>query len=69
MNSRQRRGLVLVLTAGVLAVLTFVLVGAYVANVDAEVGDRITVYRLTRDVPAFTELKASDAEAVNALRR
>jgi pilus assembly protein CpaB len=69
MNSRQRRGLVLLLTAAILGVLTFVLVGGYVANVNAQVGERVTVYRLTRDVAAFRELAAADAEAVSVPRK
>jgi pilus assembly protein CpaB len=69
MNSRQRRGMILLLTAGMLGLVTFVLVAGYVSTVRSEVGDRATVYRLTRDVPAFTALQASDTEPVHVPRR
>jgi pilus assembly protein CpaB len=65
MNSRQRRGLLLLITAGLLAVVTFGMVGSYVSSVRAEVGNTVTVYRLNKDLPAFSPVVAADVTAID----
>lgn len=56
MNPRQRRGVLLMLTSGVVALLLFGVVASYVSDVSARVGDLVTVYRAKADMPAFTTL-------------
>jgi pilus assembly protein CpaB len=58
-NARQRRGLFLVLLAAVLGLAAFVLVSNYVTQVRADVGGKVSAYRLTEDVDAFTEISPS----------
>lgn len=57
MNPRQRRGVLLLITGGVLAVVVFVTLVGYVSSVRAEVGRRNPVLTLRRDVPAHTPLR------------
>lgn len=45
MNPRQRRGLIYLLIAVVVAIATFLTVTRYVASVNSQVGSRVTVYR------------------------
>ena len=61
--------MILLLTAAVLAIVTFALVTGYVGRVRSEVGDHVTAYRLTRDVPAYTRLAATDVEPIAVPRR
>jgi pilus assembly protein CpaB len=53
MNPRQRRGVLLLVLAGVGAVLVFALVSGYVADVREEVEPKTTVLVLNRDVAPF----------------
>lgn len=57
MNPRQRRGVLLMLLSGVMALVVFGVVTSYVSNVNARVGDLVTVYRAQTDLPAFTTLE------------
>ena len=56
MNPRQRRGVFLMVLAALSAILVFIGVSSYVANVNSKVGPMVTVYRVTKDLPAFTTL-------------
>lgn len=56
MNPSQRRGVLFLVLAGLGAVLVFVLVAGYVGDVRSQVDPKVTVVKVTSDVPAFTEL-------------
>ena len=53
MNPRQRRGVLFVLISALLAVVVFVVVAGYVANVSSQVGSVATVYRVADGVAAY----------------
>ena len=69
MNPRQRRGLRFVLVSFVVAVGTFFAVSAYVANVNSQVGSRVTVYQARQAVGAYTPLGPDNLEAVEVPER
>lgn len=69
MNPRQRRGLMFILVAMLVAVGTFVAVTSYAASVNSQVGSRVTVYRATQPVEAYTALSASNLEPVEIPQR
>lgn len=56
MNPRQRRGVLLMLLSGLTALTVFGVVASYVAGVRAQVGDLVTVYRASSELPAFATL-------------
>ncbi|PZR51854.1 Flp pilus assembly protein CpaB [Xylanimonas oleitrophica] len=56
MNPRQRRGVLFILTAALMAVVVFVAVTVYVGNVSSQVGSLVTVYRASSDLPAYSAL-------------
>lgn len=69
MNPRQRRGLLFLLMAAALAVAVFLAVSSYVAQVDSQVGSRITVYRVAKPIESYSPLGASNLEAVEVPKR
>ncbi|MBR7742631.1 Flp pilus assembly protein CpaB [Phycicoccus sp. BSK3Z-2] len=69
MNPRQRRGLLFVLVSFVVAVGTFFAVSAYVANVNTQVGSRVTVYQARGAIEAYTPLGPDNLEAVEIPER
>ena len=69
MNPRQRRGVLLLLLAVVGAVMVFVSVSRYVADVRSEVGDKISVLRLVQPLEANQPLAAAEVEQVLIPRR
>jgi len=69
MNPRQRRGVLLMVLSGIAAVLVFIGVSSYVANVNSRVGPMVTVYRVTTDLPAFTTLSSENTEPVEVPER
>ena len=64
MNPRQRRGVLLLLLAVVGAVMVFVSVSQYVADVRSEVGDKIPVLRLVQPLEANAPLASAEVEQV-----
>lgn len=64
MNPRQRRGVLLLLLAVVGAVMVFVSVSQYVADVRSEVGDKVPVLRLVQPLEANDPLAAAEVEQV-----
>jgi len=68
-NPRQRRGVLLMVLSGLLAVAVFAVVASYVSSVNSRVGDEVTVYRVARAIPAYTTLSDADLEAVRMPRR
>lgn len=60
MNPRQRRGLVMLVLAGLGACAVFVGVASYVSQVNAEVGPRTTVYLAAKDIAPFEAVTPAD---------
>ena len=69
MNPRQRRGLLFVLVSALVAIATFVAVSAYVANVNSQVGSRVTVYQAREPIEPYTPLGPDNLEAVEVPER
>lgn len=69
MNPRQRRGLSFIFVAMLVAVGTFLAVTSYTASVSSQVGSRVTVYRATQPVEAYTPLSASNLEPAEVPER
>jgi pilus assembly protein CpaB len=69
MNPRQRRGVMLMVLSALAAVLVFVGVSTYVSSVSSQVGPMVTVYKVTKDLPAFTTLSAENTEPVQVPQR
>jgi Flp pilus assembly protein CpaB len=62
MSPRQRRGALLVVLAGLAAVLCVAAVVQYTADVSAQLGPRRPVVVLAREVPAYTAIDSTDVE-------
>lgn len=69
MNPRQRRGLTFILVAILVSVGTFLAVTSYTASVSSQVGSRVTVYRATQPIEAYTELSVTNLEPVEIPQR
>lgn len=69
MNSRQRRGVVLLVVSAICAVAAFAGVVAVVSDARSEVGEKVTAYELTADVPAYQQLSSSDVRRVQVPSR
>lgn len=64
MNSRQRKGLLMVIGAVILGLGAFLLMAGYAGSVRAEVGNKVTVYAFVNDVDALTEITNEHVEPV-----
>lgn len=69
MNPRQRRGLVMIVIAALVAIATFFVVTGYVASVNSQVGSRVTVYRTTGALDPYTPLGVKNIEPVEVPTR
>ncbi|GAO06090.1 Flp pilus assembly protein CpaB [Streptomyces lydicamycinicus] len=69
MNSRQRRGVILLLLSVLCAVGAFVGVLSVIKNVESKVGPEKTAYRLKTDVTAYKELNPGQFEKVQMPQR
>lgn len=69
MNPRQRRGVMLMVLSALAAALVFIGVSTYVASVNSRVGPMVTVYHVTKDLPAFTTLSAENTEPAQVPQR
>ncbi len=69
MNSRQRRGAVLLVVSVICAVAAFAGVLAVVSNARSQVGPKVTAYELSADVPAYTALDASKVHRISVPKR
>lgn len=69
MNPRQRRGLLFVLVSALVAIGTFFAVSAYVANVNSQVGSRVTIYQASQPIAPYTPLGPDNLEAVEVPER
>ncbi|MDF4253720.1 Flp pilus assembly protein CpaB [Streptomyces sp. WMMB303] len=69
MNSRQRRGVLLLVLSGLCALAAFAGVLAVVRNVESKVGEETTAYELKEDVPAYRALDSSQFTEVSMPKR
>ncbi|MEV5505796.1 Flp pilus assembly protein CpaB [Streptomyces orinoci] len=69
MNSRQRRGVILLLVSAVCAIGAFSGVLAVIDDADSKVGPEITAYELSTDVPAYQPLTQGQFKKVSLPRR
>jgi pilus assembly protein CpaB len=68
-NPRQRRGVLLLVLAGLGLVAVFVLVAGYVADVRSEVDPKVEVLTLSRDVPPFRAIEDGDVTTLEMPER
>jgi pilus assembly protein CpaB len=69
MNSRQRRGVVLMVLSAVCALVALFGVLGVVRNVNSKVGDERTAYRLKNDITPYKSLDPSQFEEVSIPER
>jgi pilus assembly protein CpaB len=69
MNSRQRRGVVLLVVSVLCAAAAFAGVVAVVGDARSQVGPKVTAYELTADVPAYTALTPSKVHRISVPKR
>ncbi|MFH9223346.1 Flp pilus assembly protein CpaB [Streptomyces lydicus] len=69
MNSRQRRGVILLLLSVLCAIAAFVGVLSVIKNVESKVGPEKTAYRLKTDVAAYKALDPGQFEKVTMPQR
>ena len=65
MNPRQRRGVIYMLLAGLIAVVLFFVAVSYVSSVNAKVSPTTRVFRADHDLTAYSVIKEDDLEAVS----
>jgi pilus assembly protein CpaB len=69
MNSRQRRGVVLLVVSVLCAAAAFAGVVAVVGDARSQVGQKVTAYELTADVPAYSALTAAKVRRISVPKR
>ncbi|MFE2556427.1 Flp pilus assembly protein CpaB [Streptomyces sp. NPDC059352] len=69
MNSRQRRGVILLLLSVLCALGAFAGVLTVISDVNAKVGPEVTAYRLKGDVVPYEPLRASQFEKISMPER
>ncbi|CAL9560773.1 MULTISPECIES: Flp pilus assembly protein CpaB [Streptomyces] len=69
MNSRQRRGVILLLLSVVCALGAFAGVLSVISDVESKVGPEVTAYRLKSDVPPYTALSTGQFEKIEMPER
>ncbi|MER7533266.1 Flp pilus assembly protein CpaB [Streptomyces sp. NPDC097704] len=69
MNSRQRRGVILLLLSVLCALGAFAGVLAVISDVNSKVGPETTAYRVKADVAPYKTLKADDFEKISMPKR
>ncbi|PWI43859.1 Flp pilus assembly protein CpaB [Streptomyces sp. ICBB 8177] len=69
MNSRQRRGVVLLTLSVLCAIAAFFGVVAVVGDVDSKVGSETTAYELDQDIPAYQPLSPGQFHRVSVPKR
>ncbi|MGW0080640.1 Flp pilus assembly protein CpaB [Streptomyces sp. NPDC003393] len=69
MNSRQRRGVILLLLSVVCAIGAFAGVLSVISDVRSKVGPEVTAYQLKSDVKPYTPLNASQFEKIRMPER
>ncbi|OEV04799.1 Flp pilus assembly protein CpaB [Streptomyces oceani] len=69
MNSRQRRGVILIVLSALCALGVFAGVLTVIRNVESKVGPETTAYELKRDIPAYEPLDEDQFEKVSMPER
>ncbi|MBT2365073.1 Flp pilus assembly protein CpaB [Streptomyces sp. ISL-10] len=69
MNSRQRRGVILLLLSVLCAFGAFVGVLSVISDVNSKVGPEVTAYRLSSDIAPYTELQPNQFEKITVPKR
>ncbi|MFI6287021.1 Flp pilus assembly protein CpaB [Streptomyces sp. NPDC051018] len=69
MNSRQRRGVILLIVSVLCALAAFAGVISVISDVNSKVGPEVTAYRIKADVSPYTELRPGQFEKVSIPRR
>ncbi|MFD5424655.1 Flp pilus assembly protein CpaB [Streptomyces sp. NPDC127084] len=69
MNSRQRRGVILLLLSLLCAFGAFAGVLSVISDVNAKVGPEVSAYEITSDVPPYTALRPGQFEKVTMPER
>ncbi|MER5441746.1 Flp pilus assembly protein CpaB [Streptomyces sp. NPDC002790] len=69
MNSRQRRGVILLVVSALCAIGAFAGVLAVIRDVNSKVGDEVPAYRLKQDVSPYKQLTADQFEKVEMPKR
>ncbi|MGW5095039.1 Flp pilus assembly protein CpaB [Streptomyces nodosus] len=69
MNSRQRRGVILLVLSALAAVGAFAGVLSVIRDVNAKVGPEVTAYRLKSDIAPYKELTADQFERISMPKR
>lgn len=69
MNSRQRRGIILIVLSAVCAIAAFAGVLSVISDVDSKVGPETTAYELKGDIPAYTRLTDDQFKKVRMPKR
>ncbi|MGW1027608.1 Flp pilus assembly protein CpaB [Streptomyces sp. NPDC002577] len=69
MNSRQRRGVILLLISVLCAFAAFVGVLSVISDVDSKVGPEVAAYEVKSDIAPYTELNSSAFQKVKMPKR
>jgi pilus assembly protein CpaB len=69
MNSRQRRGVILLVVSALCAVAAFAGVVAVLSDARSQVGPKVTAYLLTKDIPAYQPVTAGQLQKVSTPER
>ncbi|MEV8589973.1 Flp pilus assembly protein CpaB [Streptomyces sp. NPDC051180] len=69
MNSRQRRGVILLLLSVLCALGAFAGVLAVISDVNSKVGPEVTAYRISKNVKPYTALNAAQFEKITMPKR
>ncbi|WP_073946216.1 Flp pilus assembly protein CpaB [Streptomyces kebangsaanensis] len=69
MNSRQRRGVILLILSVICALGAFAGVLSVVSDVKSKVGPEVTAYQLKTDVPPYTALNTGQFEKIKMPKR
>ncbi len=69
MNPRQKRGVAMLILTAMGAIAVFVAVLLYVADVNSQVGHRVKVLELTKDVDAYEQITTSSYRSVEVPER
>ncbi|WP_406440047.1 Flp pilus assembly protein CpaB [Streptomyces sp. NBC_00631] len=69
MNSRQRRGVILLILSVICALVAFAGVLSVIDNAKSEVGPKVTAYELRSDVTPYTTLSASQFKKISMPER
>ncbi|MFE1297382.1 Flp pilus assembly protein CpaB [Streptomyces sp. NPDC058731] len=69
MNSRQRRGVILLLLSVLLALVAFAGVFSVISDANSKVGPEVSAYQVKTDIAPYTQLSAAQFEKVRMPKR